>query len=68
MEYVHVIIDTRYSNPSREEYGHEVANLKIYPSGGAWSAHKFSELSGSTTFDRKILVRVPLNYIYGPPN
>ena len=60
-EFVVVTIYARYFNPSGTIVGLSNAGyLKIYPSGGGWSALKFSELSGSTTFDRKFMVRLPL--------
>ena len=65
-EFVVVTIYARYLNSSGTIIGLSNAGyLKIYPSGGGWSALKFSELSGSTTFDRKYMVRFPLDLYSG---
>jgi hypothetical protein len=66
MEFVVITIYAHYIDPSGELVGLSNAGyLKIYPSGGGWSALKFSELSGSTMFDRKYMVRFPLDLYSG---
>ena len=61
MEFVLVRIFAHYISPSGGVSGLSGRqDLRVYPSGGGWSSLKFSELSGSTMFDRKYMVRVPL--------
>ena len=60
MEYVIVSVYVVYTSLSGHSAAAKSGYVRIYPHGGGWSKLKFSEPEGSTEYNRKIVVELPL--------